>query len=104
MVYVANDICLKNFVHDNQKIALAGEGPNRNRKITASICLYDVLLNIKYSFVAKDRKSLHSLFFQSKTNVVVFKKFIGANFNRFFKKVAVKTKSMAKLLMKLLEP
>ena len=63
MVYVANGICLTSFVHGNQKIALAGEGPNRNRKITTSICLYDILLNIKYCLVAKDRKSLHSLFF-----------------------------------------
>ena len=51
-----------------------------------SICLYNILLNIKYdSLVAKDRRSLNSLFFQTMNNVAAFKKIVSATFNGFFK-------------------
>ena len=45
----------------NDKIALASKDPNGDPKATPSICLYKILLNIKYnSFVAKDKGSLNS--------------------------------------------
>ena len=41
------------------------EGPNGVPIVTPSICLYNMLLNMKYdSLLAKDRRSLNSLFFQ----------------------------------------
>ena len=47
------------------KNVLASEGRNGDPIATLSVCLYNMLLNIKYdSFVAKDRKSLNSLFFK----------------------------------------
>ena len=45
------------------KNGLASEGTNWDPIATPSVCLYNILLNIKYdSLVAKDRKSLNSLF------------------------------------------
>ena len=45
------------------KNGLASEGTNWDPIATPPVCLYNTLLNIKYdSLVAKDRKSLNSLF------------------------------------------
>ena len=47
------------------KNALASEDPNGEPIATPSICLYNILLNIKYdSLVVKDRTSLNSLLFK----------------------------------------
>ena len=68
------------------KNALASEGPNVDPIATPSICLYNILLNMKYnSLVAKNRRSLNLLFFETMNNVAVSKKTVSATFNGFFK-------------------
>ena len=51
-----------------------------------SICLYYILPNIKYdSLVALKIEDLSLHFFQTKSNVCMFRKIISANFDGFFK-------------------
>ena len=65
MVYILKGNYLTNFVHCKPKNLLASDGPNGDNIATPSICLYNILSNIKYDFlVAKDRRFLNALFFK----------------------------------------
>ena len=57
MIYITKGIDLT-----NPFMIFAGEGANGDLVATLSICLYNILLNIKYdSCIVRDRRSLNSV-------------------------------------------
>ena len=86
MLYIPKDNYLTNFICSWwAKNALACEGFKGHPIATPLVCLYNILLNVKYdSLIIKDRRSLNSLF-SNYEHVVVFKKIVSVNFDGFFK-------------------
>ena len=84
--------------------ALGSEDPNGDPIATLSICLYDILLNIKYySLVAKDRIYLNSLFFKPRTMPLCLKIFLVQIMMVSPRAMLAKTESISKLPRKLLK-
>ena len=83
---------------------LASEVPNEGPISTLSIYLYNILLNIKYNFlVAKDRRSLNSLFFQAMNMSLFFKRLLVQISMVSSRGMLVKIESISKLPMTLPE-
>ena len=83
--------------------ALAIGGPNGDSIANLSTFLYNILLNIKYdSLVAKDRRSLNSLFSNYEQSRC-FKKILVQLSMVSSRRTLVKRESMSKFPMKLLE-
>ena len=103
-VYIPRGNYLTNPVHGQPENALASKGPNEDPIAIPSICMYNMFLNIKYgSLVAKDRRSLNSLFFEPWTMELFLKRLLVQISMVSLNGVLLKRESLSKIPVKLLE-